>query len=113
MVTSGFVAQMSVAGMLLRPEPKSDEKSGVSEPNTKESNRDPFINQTKMIFSNSSYVLFTISTILSLFTAGIVFTHIVAYVESKGLNSNWSSAILTTLGGAMFGRWILHYETHD
>ncbi len=113
MVTSGFVAQMSVAGMLLRPEPNSDDKSGVLEPNTKESNRGSFINQTKRIFSNSSYVLFTISTILSLFTAGIVFTHIVAYVEAQGFDSNWSSAILTTLGGAMFGRWILHYETDD
>ncbi len=113
MVTSGFVAQMSVAGMLLRPEPNSDEKSGDSEPNTNQSNSDSFINQSKRIFSYSSYVLFTISTVLSLFTAGIVFTHIVAYVEAQGFDSNWSSAILTPLGGAMFGRWILHYESHD
>ncbi len=100
-VTSGFAAQMSIAGMLLRPEPKSDVKS---EYDSKKDNRDSFINQTRMLFTTPNYVLFLISNVLFLFNTGIVITHIVAYVESQGFSSNQSNTVVTTMGGAMLGR---------
>ncbi len=103
MLSSGLVAQICVAAMILRPAEQNSGNGPHSDEPVKISTS--FVNQTKRIFQNGSFVLHCVSSVLLTLTVSVVLTHVAAYAESEGLQSHWSNALITTIGASNIGMY--------
>ncbi len=105
MISSGIVAQICVGAMMLRslPEQSKSKEAGNSHSH-KCTTKQSFVTQTKLLFTNGSYILHCLSMVLLLISASIGYTHLVTFAKSEGISAEWSNIVLTAIGAATIGR---------
>ena len=99
LVTSAITLHICVAAMFIFKPSNSQAKSEIAD----ENHRDSCFYETKIIFQNKKYILQSVNSVLLMFSASVVFTHIAAYSESEGFPSYWGSLLISVLGGASAG----------
>ncbi len=93
---------MCVVAMLISPVKKA-KLSFQNNIDTPKQSSKSFVEQTRIIYRNYSFLLMSLNSFFLGFTASVVFTHVAAYVRSVGLSSHWENIIISVLGGAGIG----------
>ena len=107
MISSGLVAQICVASMLLKPVPsRTSHNQNAFQKDISHTKSGSFIMQTKQIFRNSCFILHCINSVLLTLTVSVAITHVIAYAESEDVSPEWSSALITTMGASNIGVYI-------
>ncbi len=88
--------------------PTSQETKGLNSVST---TLQTSMEQTKQIFQKKAFVVLCIGTVLHIFSASVVFTHMVAFAESEKISSKWSSLIVSVSGAASLGRQAFLHPT--
>ena len=101
MVSSGLVAHICVAAMLIFPKRKSYKES--SNDKTKQV-RKSWLEQSGKIFRNSKFILLSITAFFHNFSACVVYTHIAAYAKSEGLALELESLLISVVGFCTIGK---------
>ena len=113
MITSGLVAHVCcVAALIIPPhiikkhsvlnDSKCDSEH-LGNDNEKTTLKTTYF-QFKAIFSNDKFILVCLVIGLLLFSSSVGFTHLIAFAESEGLDSHWSTVAVTMTGVGSFGK---------
>ncbi len=118
LITSGLMANVCCIAMLIIPQHKENNNK-KEHADTRNINADENCKQTadhneetfykgvshkfRSLCYNRDFILACIAIAMLYFSTSAGFTHVIAYAELEGLNSTWSSVVVTMAGLGSFG----------
>ncbi len=105
MISSGFMLQMCVSGMLIFPVRKTQTNTRTATHDASQKPPNSWLQETRILFQNGSFLLHSLNSFFIMFSASVVFTHVAAFAKSEGFSSEWESLLISVVGGAALGKF--------
>ncbi len=113
LITSAITLNICIPAALMRPTVQNRKHNSQQLTKPKNDSRLNKVGQNMLnvlyakmtlVFSEWTYMLFSIVYFLHHFIVSVTMIHVVAFVESTGVSQNWSSLIVTSIALANLGR---------